>query len=203
MKAGTLRFWPALLAVVAGSALAQGYPSQPIRLIVPWPPGGGVDTSARIVAQPLGARLGQNIVIENRPGAAGNIGTEAASKAKADGYTLLMGSSSPNAINVHLYSRLGFDPVKDFVPIGFVTSVPNILVVPGNSPHSSGKGLLEFAKTNPGKLNYGSAGGGSSQPLPPPVVIPSTRNQNVHLPDKGTPPPPHDPVGGLLSVVLH
>src|SRR3954467_2461738 len=166
-----MKFWPALLVVLAGAAQAQGYPSQPIRLIVPWPPGGGVDTSARIVAQPLGARLGQNIVIENRPGAAGNIGTEAASKAKPDGYTLLMGSSSPNAINVHLYSRLGFDPVKDFVPIGFVTSVPNILVVPANSPHADGNALIAFAKANPGKLNYGSAGVGSSQHLAAAMLI--------------------------------
>src|SRR5437016_1184472 len=148
-----LRLLVFLLVAFSGIARGQAYPSQPIKLIVPWPPGGGVDTSARIVAQPLGARLGQNIVIENRPGAAGNIGTEAAAKARPDGYTLLMGSSSPNAINVHLYARLGFDPVGDFAPIGFVTSVPNVLVVPASSEHSSAKGLLEFAKTNPGKLN--------------------------------------------------
>ncbi len=89
-----------------------------IRLIVPWPPGGGVDTSARIIAQPLSQRLGQNIVIENRPGAGGNIGTEQAARAKPDGYTLLMGSVSPNAINIHLYPKLAFEPLKDFEPIG-------------------------------------------------------------------------------------
>jgi len=191
-----------LLLALAGSAQAQGYPSQPIRLIVPWPPGGGVDTSARIVATPLGARLGQNIVIENRPGAGGNIGTEIAAKAKPDGYTLLMGSSSPNAINVHLYARLGFDPVKDFVPIGFVTSVPNVLVVPGTSEHTSAKGLLEFAKTNPGKLNYGSAGVGSSQHLAAAMLIASTGIRIVHVPYKGTSPAEQDLIGGFVSMML-
>ena len=131
------RWLGAVLLACAGVVQGQPYPSQPIRLIVPWPPGGGVDTAARIIAQPLGLRLGQSIVIENRPGAAGNIGTELAARAKPDGYALLMGSVSPNAINVHLYSRLGFDPVKDFVPVVYVTAVPNILVVPGNSTVNS------------------------------------------------------------------
>src|SRR4051794_39239300 len=114
----------ALLAAAPAVQAQQPYPSQPIRLIVPWPPGGGVDTSARIIANPLGERLGQNIVVGTRPGAGGNIGTEVAARAKPDGYTLLMGSVSPNAINVHLYARLGFEPLKDFAPIVFVTSVP-------------------------------------------------------------------------------
>ena len=118
------RWFGAVLLACAGVVQGQPYPSQPIRLIVPWPPGGGVDTAARIIAQPLGQRLGQSIVIENRPGAAGNIGTELAARAKPDGYSLLMGSVSPNAINVHLYSRLGFDPVKDFAPVVYVTAVP-------------------------------------------------------------------------------
>src|SRR5258705_2966335 len=130
----TVEKWLAALLFCAASAQAQNYPNQPIRLIVPWPPGGGVDTSARIIAQPLAERLGQSIVIENRGGAGGNIGTEIAAKAKADGYTLLMGSSSPNAINIHIYPRLAFDPLKDFTPIVYVTAVPNILFVPGNSP---------------------------------------------------------------------
>lgn len=117
------------LMLAASAAGGQTYPTQPIRLIVPWPPGGGVDTAARIIAPPLAQRLGQNIVIENRPGAGGNIGTELAAKAKPDGYTLLMGSVSPNAINIHLYPKLGFEPLKDFAPIGYVTAVSNILVV--------------------------------------------------------------------------
>jgi len=138
--------------LVSMLAQAQSYPNQPIRLIVPWPPGGGVDTSARIIAQPLGERLGQSIVIDNRPGAGGNIGTEAAARAKPDGYTLLMGSSSPNAINIHIYPKLPFDPAKDFASIVYVTAVPNILVVPGASPHNSAQELIAHIKANPGKV---------------------------------------------------
>ena len=108
----------------------------------------------------------QSIVVDNRPGGAGgNIGTEVASHAKPDGYTLLMGSISPNAVNVYLYSRLGFDPVKDFVPIIYRSSVPNILVVPGNSQFNSVQELIAYAKANPGKVDYGSGGVGSSQHL--------------------------------------
>ena len=200
----------ALLAAVSAAAVsfvaqaqpASSYPSQPVKLIVPWPPGGGVDTSARIVSVPLGQRLGQTVVIENRPGAGGNIGTEIAARAKPDGYTLLMGSISPNAINVHLYSRLGFDPVKDFAPIGFVTSVPNILVVPANSPHADGNALIAFAKANPGKLNYGSAGVGSSQHLAAAMLIGATGIQIVHVPYKGTAPAEQDLIGGFVSMML-
>src|SRR3954469_22705318 len=197
-----MRFWLFALIVLAGAAHAQSYPSQPIRLIVPWPPGGGVDTSARIISVPLAQRLGQSIVIENRPGAGGNIGTEIAARAKPDGYTLLMGSISPNAINVHLYSRLGFDPVKDFAPIGFVTSVPNILVVPANSPHADGNALIAFAKANPGKLNYASAGVGSSQHLAAAMLIAATGAQIVHVPYKGTAPAEQDLMGGFVGMML-
>ena len=175
-----------MLLACAGVVQGQPYPSQPIRLIVPWPPGGGVDTAARIIAQPLGARLGQSIVIENRPGAGGNIGTELAARAKPDGYSLLMGSVSPNAINVHLYARLGFDPVKDFVPIVYVTAVPNILVVPTSSPANTAHELIAEARANPGKLNYGSAGVGSSQHLAAAMLIASTKINIVHVPYKGT-----------------
>ena len=179
----------AVVLVCAGLAQAQPYPSQPIRLIVPWPPGGGVDTAARIIGQPLGQRLGQSIVIENRPGAGGNIGTELAARAKPDGYSLLMGSVSPNAINVHLYSRLGFDPVKDFVPIVYVTAVPNILVVPANSPANTAHELIAAARANPGKLNYGSAGVGSSQHLAAAMLIVATKINIVHCRTRARPPP--------------
>ncbi len=176
------------LVLATNWVLAQPYPIQPIRLIVPWPPGGGVDTSARIVAQPLSQRLGQNIVIENRPGAGGNIGTELAAKAKPDGYTLLMGSVSPNAINIHLYPKLAFEPLKDFEPIGYVTEVPNILVVPGNASASTAQELIAQARINPGKLNYGTAGVGSSQHLAAAMLIRAAQIDIVHVPYKGTGP---------------
>jgi tripartite-type tricarboxylate transporter receptor subunit TctC len=192
----------AVVLVCAGLAQAQPYPSQPIRLIVPWPPGGGVDTAARIIGQPLGQRLGQSIVIENRPGAGGNIGTELAARAKPDGYSLLMGAVSPNAINVHLYARLGFDPVKDFVPIVYVTVVPNILVVPANSPANTAHELIAEARANPGKLNYGSAGVGSSQHLAAAMLIVATKINIVHVPYKGTSAAETDLIAGHIALLL-
>jgi tripartite-type tricarboxylate transporter receptor subunit TctC len=145
------------LMAVGVVAQAQNYPNKPIRLIVPWPPGGGVDTSARIISQPLSERLGQPIVIENKPGASGNIGTALAAQEKPDGYTLLMGSVSPNAVNPHLFTRLGFDPVNDFSFIGHVYSVPSFLVVPAASPFKTAQELVAYAKANPGKLNHGAS----------------------------------------------
>jgi tripartite-type tricarboxylate transporter receptor subunit TctC len=198
----TGRWSAVVLLVCAVSVQAQTYPNQPVKLIVPWPPGGGVDTSARIISQPLSERLGQSVVIENRGGAGGNIGTEIAAKSKADGYTLLMGSSSPNAINIHIYPRLGFDPVKDFTPIVYVTAVPNILVVPGNSPFNSAQDLLAHIKSNPGKINYGSAGVGSSQHLAASMLITSTGASIVHVPYKGTGPAETDLIAGHIAMML-
>jgi tripartite-type tricarboxylate transporter receptor subunit TctC len=197
------RIWPALLLLACVTlSHAQNYPNQPIKLIVPWPPGGGVDTSARIIAQPLSERLGQSIVIENRGGAGGNIGTEVAARAKPDGYTLLMASSSPNAINIHIYPKLPFDPLKDFTAIGYVTAVPNILVVPGNAPSNTAQELLAYIKANPGKVNYGSAGVGSSQHLAASMLIASTGINIVHVPYKGTGPAETDLIAGHIAMML-
>jgi tripartite-type tricarboxylate transporter receptor subunit TctC len=200
----SIRGWlGAVLLACAALAQAQSYPAaQPIRLIVPWPPGGGVDTTGRLIAQPLSERLHQSIVIDNRPGAGGNIGTEVASHAKPDGYTLLMGSISPNAVNVHLYSRLGFDPVKDFAPIIFVSSVPNILVVPGNSPINSVQELIASAKANPGKIDYGSGGVGSSQHLAGSIFKTAAKIDIVHVPYKGTAPAESDLIAGHIQMML-
>jgi tripartite-type tricarboxylate transporter receptor subunit TctC len=192
------------LALAAASVVAhaQGYPNQPIRLIVPWPPGGGVDTTGRMIAQPLSQRLGQSIVVDNRAGAGGNIGTEFAAHQKADGYTLLMGSISPNAVNIHLYSRLGFDPIKDFAPITFVSSVPNILVVPAASPYKTVKDLVDAAKANPGKLTYASGGVGSSQHLAGVQFRTATKIDVLHVPYKGTAPAETDLIGNQVSFML-
>jgi tripartite-type tricarboxylate transporter receptor subunit TctC len=192
------------LALVAASAVAfaQGYPNQPIRLIVPWPPGGGVDTTGRMIAQPLSQRLGQSIVVDNRAGAGGNIGTEFAAHQKPDGYTLLRGSISPNAVNIHLYSRLGFDPIKDFAPITFVSSVPNILVVPAASPYKTVKDLVDAAKASPGKLTYASGGVGSSQHLAGVQFRTATKIDVLHVPYKGTAPAETDLIGNQVSFML-
>ena len=198
-----------LAAVLCGLAVtghaqqdASGYPQQPIKLMVPWPPGGGVDTTARMIADPLAARLKQPFVIDNRGGAGGNIGTQAAAQAKPDGYNLLMGSISPNAVNIHLYSRLGFDPIKDFAPIIYVSSVPNILVVPADSPAKTVKDLIEMARAKPGTLNYGSGGVGSSQHLAAVQLINATKIDIVHVPYKGTSPAEVDLVAGHISMML-
>jgi tripartite-type tricarboxylate transporter receptor subunit TctC len=191
----------ALLAFT-GFVHAQSYPNQPIRLVVPWPPGGGVDTTGRMIAQPLSLRLGQPIVVDNRAGAGGNIGTEFAKNQKADGYTLLMGSISPNAVNQHLYTRLGFDPIKDFTPITFVSSVPNILVVPASSPYKTVKDLVDAAKASPGKLSYASGGVGSSQHLAGVQFNMATKIEALHVPYKGTAPAETDLIGNQVTFML-
>jgi tripartite-type tricarboxylate transporter receptor subunit TctC len=196
----------AMTLFAAGAAWAQpgaaGYPSQPVKLMVPWPAGGGVDTTARMISEPIAQRLGQPIVIDNRGGAGGNIGTEMAARFKPDGYNLLMASISPNAVNIHLYSRLGFDPIKDFAPIVYVSNVPNILVVPASSPAKSVKDLIDMARADPGKLNYGSGGVGSSQHLAAVQFMSAAKIDIVHVPYKGTAPAEADLVAGHISLML-
>jgi tripartite-type tricarboxylate transporter receptor subunit TctC len=187
---------------LCASAQAQTYPNKPIRLIVPWPAGGGVDTSARIVAQPLSERLGQPIVIENKPGAGGNIGTAVVAQEKADGYTLLMGSAAPHGINPHLYTHLGFAPIDDFAFVGHVYDVPSFLVVPANSPYKSAKDLVAAAKANPGKLNFGSGGIGSSQHLFGVMFTSATGIDVVHVAYKGTSPLETALVAGQVDFAL-
>lgn len=193
----------ALLVLGAGTAIAETYPSRPIRLIVPWPPGGGVDTSARLIAQPLSERLGQPVVVENKPGAAGNIGTALAAKEKPDGYTLLQGSLSPNAVNPHLYKSLGFDPVKDFEFVARVYTVPSFLVVPASSSASSAQDLVALAKKEPGKLNFGSGGVGSSQHLFGVMFNKAADLNVVHVPYKGTSPAEAALVAGHVDFMLN
>lgn len=178
------------------------YPNQPIKLMVPWPPGGGVDTTARILSDMLGHRLGRPLVIDNRGGAGGNIGTEVAARQKADGYNLLMSSISPNAVNISLYGKLGFDPVKDFEPIVYVSAVPNILVVPADSPFKTAKDVIDAARASPGKLNYASGGIGSSQHLAAVQFAAAAKIDIVHVPYKGTAPAEADLAAGHVSLML-
>ncbi|WP_399677485.1 Bug family tripartite tricarboxylate transporter substrate binding protein [Xenophilus sp.] len=196
----------ALALSAAAPAVAQdaaaSYPSQPIKLMVPWPAGGGVDTTARILSDLLGQRLGQPLVIDNRGGAGGNIGTELAARQKPDGYNLLMSSISPNAVNVSLYGKLGFDPVKDFEPVIYVSAVPNILVVPGDSPFKTVKDVIDAARANPGKLNYASGGVGSSQHLAAVQFSSAAKIEIVHVPYKGTAPAEADVAAGHVSLML-
>lgn len=192
----------ALLAFAAVAQAQQAYPTRPIRLIVPWPPGGGVDTAARILSQPLGERLGQPVVVDNKPGVAGNLGTAIAAKEPADGYTLLMGSLSPNSVNPYLYAKLGFEPIKDFEYVALAYIVPSFLVVPANSPANSPKDLVAIAKASPGKLNFGSGGVGSSQHLFSVMFNTATGIQTVHVPYKGTAPAETGLVAGEIDYMI-
>jgi len=149
---------------VAAPAAAQApaYPTKPVRLVVPFPPGGATDIIARAVAQKLGETLGQSIVVDNRPGAGGNVGTELVAKAAPDGYTLEMGTVGTHAINASLYAKMPYDNVKDFAPIILVAGVPNVLEVNPTLPINSVQELIAYAKANPGKLNFASSGNGTS-----------------------------------------
>ncbi len=192
----------AIAATAAGLAQAQAWPTRPIKLIVPWPPGGGVDTAARMIAEPLAQRLGQPVVIDNRPGAAGNIGTAFAAKEKPDGYTLLMASLSPHSVNPHLYAKLGFEPIKDFAPIALVYTVPSFLVVPSASPANTAQELVALAKASPGKLNFASGGPGSSQHLFGVMFNTATQIDTVHISYKGTSPAEQGLVAGQVDYML-
>jgi tripartite-type tricarboxylate transporter receptor subunit TctC len=191
-----------LILIVATGAQAQEYPSRAIRLIVPWPPGGATDSIARLLAQSLTEHLGQPVVVENKGGAGGNIGTEMFVHANPDGYTLLMATSSTNAANPHLYSHLGFDANKDFAPVAFVAEIPNILVVPANSPANTAAELIAMAKAKPGKLTYGSGGIGASQHLAGSMLKNYAKIDILHVPYKGSGPAAVDLMAGHINMML-
>ncbi|CAB3701650.1 bugT protein [Achromobacter marplatensis] len=192
----------ALAAGIAPAVHAQSYPERPIKLVVPWPPGGATDALGRLLAQRLTDRLGQTVIVDNKAGAGGNIGTAAFVREKADGYTLLMATSSTNAANPHLYSRLGFDAAKDFAPVAFVAEIPNILEVPKQSPFKSVADLVAAAKAEPGKLNYGSGGVGSSQHLAGAMFKYLTGADVLHIPYKGSGPAVSDLLAGQVDMML-
>lgn len=174
-----------LCAAAAAVQAADTYPSRPIRMIVAYPPGGGTDQVGRLMADQLTQTLGQNVVIDNRGGATGNIGTELAARAVPDGYTLLMGNVAPNAVNVSLFKKLGFDPVRDFSPVSLVAITPNILVAHPSQPVKTIKELLALAKAKPGALNFPSAGVGSSSHLAGELLKSLAKIDMVHVPFKG------------------
>lgn len=165
-------------------ALSQGYPNKPIRMIVPFPPSAGIDVMARLLVPALSERLGQNVVVDNRPGAAGTIGAELAARSPADGYTLLMISTS-HAFNVSLYKKLAYDMVRDFAPVTLIAATPNILVVNPSVPAASVKELVALARAKPRQLNFASAGVGTSSHLAGELFRYMAGVQLVHVPYKG------------------
>ena len=193
----------AIALCVASSALAQGaYPSKPVRLIVPFPPGGAVDYYARAVQSRLAETLGQPVVSENRTGAGGMIGAEFVAKSAPDGYTVLVGNIAALAMNVGLYAKMPYDPVKDLAPIMRTVAVDYAMVVHPSVPAQSVAELVAYAKANPGKLSYGSAGSGSAPHLSMELFKQRAGIDLVHIPFKGGGPMVTDLLGGQIQVVI-
>ena len=190
-----------LIGAAAGIAVAQDYPNKPIRFIVPYPPGGGTDVVARILTEPLTNALGQPIIIDNRGGAAGNVGTDIAAKAPADGYNILFTLSS-HTINPRLYPKLPFDVEKDFVPISLAAMIPQILVVHPSVPANNVQELIAYAKAQPGKLNYASVGTGSPGHIAGELFKLKTGVDIVHVPYKGGGPAVTDTIGGQVQMLF-
>jgi tripartite-type tricarboxylate transporter receptor subunit TctC len=190
-----------LSSLMTAPAIAQGYPERPIRVIVPVGPGGGFDMLGRTVAPGLAERLGQPVVVENRPGAGSLVGTEAVAKAPHDGYTLLVGGVSNLAINAGLYKSLPYDPVADFRALS--VSISNSLCLAGRKdlPQSTFKELMDFARANPDKVNYGSAGVGTAQHLVGALLARAASASLVHIPFKGAGPAQQELLGGRLDML--
>jgi tripartite-type tricarboxylate transporter receptor subunit TctC len=192
-----------LLGVVAASAwAADPYPNRPIRFVVPFPAGGSADILARLMSERLAVALGQPVVVDNRPGAGGNIGADAAAKAAPDGYTMVFGSTGNMAINATLYPNLPYEPTKDFVPVILWSSEPNMLVVHPELPVKSVRELIDHAKANPGKLNFASSGNGTSQHLAGELFKLMAGLHIVHIPYKGGVGSMNDVLGGRVEMTF-
>jgi len=194
-----IAFAAALLAF-AGLAHAQAWPSKPIRYIVPFAPGGTTDILGRMVAAGLAASLGQPVVVENRPGQAGSVGAAELARAAPDGYTLGGGTISSHAMNVSLYSKLPYDPLKDFTPITMLATLPNMLVVHPSVGANSVAELIALVKANPDKYTFGSAGNGTSQHMSGEMFKTMTGVKMQHIPYKGSGPMVSDLLGGVISM---
>ncbi|MCZ0733878.1 Bug family tripartite tricarboxylate transporter substrate binding protein [Phreatobacter sp. AB_2022a] len=188
-------------AGLAGPGLAQGpYPDRPIRVIVPFAAGSASDIVGRIVLETMADDLGHRFVVENQAGASGNLGTAAVARAEPDGYTILVSASGPLAVNQSLFPRIGYDPLVDFEPISLIATLPNIIVVNADQPLRSVADLIEAARKEPGKLNYGSIGNGSSQHLAAAYFEQVTGTRMAHVPYRVTGQLVSDLVGGQLQV---
>jgi tripartite-type tricarboxylate transporter receptor subunit TctC len=200
--------WRAVVATSLGLNLwaaapvvqAQAFPSKPIRIIVPFPPGGTSDILARVVGQKMGETIGQPVLVENRPGASGTIGSGIVAKAAPDGYTLISGSTTTTVVAAYLYRSLSFDPVKDFQPVARLASVPSVLIVHPSVPAKSLPELIALAKGQPGKINYSSGGAGTTQHLGGELFRYMAKVDIVHVAYKGGAPALNDLVGGQVAM---
>ena len=192
----------AVLLMAAALTHAQSFPVKPVRVITPFTAGSAIDTLARVVGQKLGDTWGQQVVIDNRIGANGIIGTEAAAKAPADGYTVYLGNISTLAVNPHLYLKLPYDALRDFAPVTLAATIPVVLVVHPSLPVKSVRELIPLAKAHPGQLNYASGGTGSAQHLPMEMLRVETGINIVHVPYKGLGPAFSDVLGGQVPMMF-
>ncbi len=190
------------LAAAPSAAFAQSYPTKPIRLIVPFPAGGATDILARALSIKLGEKIGQPVVVENRPGAGGTIGSDAAAKSAPDGYTLLLATSSTHSIGPAINPKIPYNAFEDFTPLGYVASSPNLVLVPNTSPAKTAKELIEYAKKNPGKLNYASSGNGTIVHLTTELFKAMAGVFMVHIPYRGTALAIPDLVSGKVDVLF-
>jgi tripartite-type tricarboxylate transporter receptor subunit TctC len=191
-----------VLGLAATSAFAQAWPSKPVTMIVPFPPGGSTDMIARAVQPKLQEATKGTFIIDNKPGAGGAIGAVAAKSAKADGYTIFVSSLGPFVIGPHLLKSSGYDPLKDFDYITVAVQAPNILTVNANSPHKTFADLLKFIKANPDKMTFASAGNGTSDHLTAELFWQETKTKGVHVPYKGGAPAMQDLLGGQVDATF-
>jgi tripartite-type tricarboxylate transporter receptor subunit TctC len=198
----TARIAALLALLVSPSIMAADYPTRPIRMVVPYAPGGASDIFARMVAEKFTVAWGQQVVVDNRAGAGGNIGSDLVAKATPDGYTMLLGTSGSNAVNPSLYSRMPYDAKRDLALVALVASTPNIIVVRSAHPAKSVRDLIQMAKANPGKVTYGSSGVGSVLHLSGELLGTLTGIKIVHVPYKGTGPSLIDLLGGQIDMVF-
>ena len=198
MKFLTLLAAAAVVAAPFASVAQEKWPTQNITFLVPFPPGGPTDIMARLLSTPLGAKLGTTVVVENRAGASGNIGSGAVARAKPDGYTILLATSGNMSVNQILFKNLNYDPIKDFAPIIQISKFPLVLEVKSDSPIKSLSEYLSFAKANPTKVSFGSAGNGTPQHLCPELIKKMTGASLQHVPYKGASPAVTDLLGGQI-----
>jgi tripartite-type tricarboxylate transporter receptor subunit TctC len=189
-------------ALLAGTAAAQSYPTKPVRLMVPFPPGGSTDIIARIVAQKLSAQLGQNVVVENRGGAGGTIGTAVVAKAAPDGYLLTVGTTSTHVVAPSVYAKLEYDPVKHFAPVGLMAVTPYLLVVNPAVPAKSLAELVGLMRAQPGRLNYASAGVGSTTHLAMEMLKTASGTYALHIPYSGNGPAGAAVIAGQVEILF-
>ncbi|HMO47755.1 MAG TPA: tripartite tricarboxylate transporter substrate binding protein [Rubrivivax sp.] len=200
--AASLAFAGLVLAAGPALAAADDYPNKPIRLIVPFPPGGPTDVMGRVIGKALGEKLGQTVVVENKPGAGGNLGTDAVAKSPADGYTIALSAVSSLAIAPSLYKKLPYNVSKDLTPIARVGITKGAIVAHPSAPFNDLKGLVAYAKANPGKLSYGSSGIGTANHLAGEMLASVAGIDIVHIPYKGTAPLTQDLLGGQLPLSI-